>query len=76
MTLHLRRTCEDDLDFVLNAELDPENRPFIGSWTREEHQQALIDPEFAHLGADDSQAILEILQDTKPELWNDGDAES
>jgi len=49
MTIRLCRTCEDDLDFVLNAELDPENRPFIGSWTREEHLQALADPDFAHL---------------------------
>jgi len=36
------------LDFVLRAEHDPENSPFIGSWTREEHAEAIFDPRYWH----------------------------
>jgi ribosomal protein S18 acetylase RimI-like enzyme len=37
----LRRTELRDLDFVLALERHPENSPFIGSWSKEEHQAAM-----------------------------------
>lgn len=49
MRVRLRKTTADDLDFVLSAEGDEENLPFIGQWTREEHLAALPDPDTAHL---------------------------
>jgi RimJ/RimL family protein N-acetyltransferase len=48
MGIHLRRTTEADLDFVLAAEQNEENRPFIGSWTREQHTAALSDQDLGH----------------------------
>jgi diamine N-acetyltransferase len=46
--LRLRDTREEDLDFVLQLETDPENTPFIAQWPRERHQQAMTDPTEAH----------------------------
>ena len=37
----LRPTTPGDLDFVLALERDPENKPFIGQWTRDEHLAAI-----------------------------------
>lgn len=39
--VRLRPTRESDLDFVLRLEADPENSPFVGSWTRDEHRAAI-----------------------------------
>src|SRR5713226_2345590 len=47
--VHLRPTTLDDLDFVLRAERDPDNHPFIVAWTREQHTAALHDSDLAHL---------------------------
>ena len=41
MDITLRPTTPDDLDFVIALERDDENRPFIGQWSREEHQDAI-----------------------------------
>ena len=41
MEITLRPTSPDDLDFVIALERDDENRPFIGQWSREEHQAAI-----------------------------------
>ncbi len=49
MPVRLRRTTPEDLDFVLGAEGEAENAPFIGQWTREEHAAALADDDMAHL---------------------------
>ena len=38
--IHLRPTTEADLDFVLDAEQNADNRQFITVWNRERHQQA------------------------------------
>ena len=46
--LKLRPTADDDLDRVLAAESSAENRPYIMSWTREEHEQAIADPNIGH----------------------------
>jgi ribosomal protein S18 acetylase RimI-like enzyme len=37
----LRRTNDADLDFVLGVERHPDNAPFIGQWSRDEHREAL-----------------------------------
>jgi len=44
----LRPTRLEDLDFVLALEQDAENRPFIGSWTREQHADAIRSPVREH----------------------------
>lgn len=46
--VRLRSTTLEDLDFVLAAEQDPENRPFIIPWSREQHTVTLTDPDLAH----------------------------
>jgi len=53
MTVRLRPTTEEDLDFVVNAELDRETAPFIIPWSRDRHAAALGDPDIAHLVAED-----------------------
>ncbi len=49
----LRLTTEHDLDFVLAAETDAENSPYIGIWSREEHLNSLTNPDFEHLIVED-----------------------
>jgi ribosomal protein S18 acetylase RimI-like enzyme len=44
-----RETKEADLNSVLRMERNPENRPFIRQWTREQHRDAIIDDNMAHL---------------------------
>ncbi|NEO83189.1 MAG: GNAT family N-acetyltransferase [Spirulina sp. SIO3F2] len=46
--IQLRPTQSIDLDFVRQAERDPENRPFILQWTLAEHEAALQDPDMSH----------------------------
>lgn len=41
-------TTTNDLDFVLAAELDPQNAKFVYHWTREEHLEALTNPDYLH----------------------------
>ena len=50
-SVRLRRTREDDLDFVLDAEHREENRAFIVPWPRERHAAALRAEDLAHLVA-------------------------
>ncbi len=49
MDIRLRHTRESDLDFVLAAEQDEENRPFVKVWTREQHLAALASEDISHL---------------------------
>lgn len=49
MNVRLRRTLEDDLDFVLRAEQSAENRPFVLLWSSEQHLTALTSEDIAHL---------------------------
>jgi diamine N-acetyltransferase len=49
MTIALRPTDLNDLDFVLSAEHDADNSPFIFTWTRQQHESALTNPDTAHL---------------------------
>jgi ribosomal protein S18 acetylase RimI-like enzyme len=39
--VRLRPTTRDDLDFVFALERMPENAPFVGQWSREEHAAAI-----------------------------------
>jgi RimJ/RimL family protein N-acetyltransferase len=48
VSVQLRPTTPGDLDFVLDAERDPENARFILPWTRDQHARALADPDAAH----------------------------
>ena len=48
MNIRMRRTHEDDLDFVLSAEQSAENRVFVTVWKREQHLAALTSEEAAH----------------------------
>ena len=58
MKIRLRPTKESDLDFVLGAEQNAENRLFVSSWTREQHQAAFGDEDLSHL-------IIETLSDDR-----------
>ena len=44
----LRSTTVDDLDFVVSAERELDNEPFIMRWSRNRHAAALSDPDIAH----------------------------
>jgi RimJ/RimL family protein N-acetyltransferase len=45
----LQRTLLKDLEYIMSAERDPENSPFVGQWTFEEHQIALDNSDLLHL---------------------------
>jgi diamine N-acetyltransferase len=44
----LRPTELRDLDFVIGLERHPDNAPFIGQWTHEEHAAAIARPDREH----------------------------
>jgi RimJ/RimL family protein N-acetyltransferase len=46
--VHLRNTTPDDLGFVLAAEQHPDNRPYIGQWSYEEHRNTIAQPDAGH----------------------------
>lgn len=50
--LRLRPTREDDLDYVVAAEADPDNAPFLAPSPRGEHLGFLRDPRQRHLIAE------------------------
>jgi len=45
----LQRTLPQNLEYVMDAERDLENSPFVGQWTNEEHQIALDESDLLHL---------------------------
>ena len=49
MVLRLRQTEEVDLDYILSAENNEENRQYIITWSREKHLQAINTPDSLHL---------------------------
>jgi RimJ/RimL family protein N-acetyltransferase len=46
--IELRPTVGNDLDFVMALERDPENSPFVGQWTRQEHVDAITRADREH----------------------------
>lgn len=48
MLISLRSTLPEDIDFVIDAEQHPENKPYIGQWARGQHLAALGDSDFGH----------------------------
>lgn len=48
MAIELRRSTPSDIPFVLSAERDGANSPFVGSWSEEQHRGVLSDPDVAH----------------------------
>ena len=59
MSIRLRRTREEDLEYVLCAESAAENRRFVWQWTRAEHMAALTSEDTAHF-------IIETVADERP----------
>lgn len=57
--VRLRRTESADLDWVLEAEGAPENRPYVTQWMRREHESALDHPDISH-------RIVETVADRRP----------
>lgn len=47
--IKLRKTREDELEFVLKNENDDENRKYIKQWALEQHRQALSDDDILHM---------------------------
>ena len=55
----LKPTAENDLNFVLQAEQNHENSPFVTQWTKQQHQDSLSSSDIAHF-------IVEIIIDNSP----------
>jgi RimJ/RimL family protein N-acetyltransferase len=56
--LRLRPTREDDLDYVVTAEADPDNAPFLAPSPHDVHRDFLRDPGHCHLIAEaDGRAV-------------------
>ncbi|NWJ48593.1 MAG: GNAT family N-acetyltransferase [Chloroflexi bacterium] len=71
--LRLRPTQESDLEFVLAAEQDENNSPYVGQWSRQQHLDTFSNPAFFHLVAENTaenrQIGYVILQDiNSPDL--------
>ena len=49
MNIRLRPTSEADLNFVLTAEQAQDNCAFVGQWQRQQHYEALLNQDIAHL---------------------------
>ncbi len=48
MNIQLRETKSEDLDFVIEAERDRDNRNFVGQWERTQHENSMQDPDIGH----------------------------
>ena len=48
MNIRLLRTGENDLEFVVGAEQNAENRSFVSVWTRQQHLETLTSDDSAH----------------------------
>lgn len=48
VSIHLRPTTRDDLDFVLAAEHAPDNARYVAQWPRERHAEAIDRADMAH----------------------------
>jgi RimJ/RimL family protein N-acetyltransferase len=57
LAIRLRRSTPADLDFVLAVEHHPDQKPFIGQWTREQHLETMARSDREHWiieGAEDA----------------------
>ena len=52
--VRLRPATPGDLDWIVAAESDPANAPFVTQWPRERHARALDDPGMRHLLVEDA----------------------
>ena len=52
-------TTKADLEFVLNSERHPDNSPYVKQWSRQQHLDALKDPNIRHF-------VVETAHDSKP----------
>ena len=50
----LRLTEENDLDFVISSEQEPDNAQFVGHWTKQQHLDALHNTDVLHIIIEDS----------------------
>lgn len=72
--LDFRKTEVIDLNFVVETETEQANRPYIGQWTYEQHQEALTNKDVAHFIIENKQGeqvgyvILTGLSDTNQAL--------
>ena len=46
--IRLRKTQKEDVDFVLTAENQEENRPYVNQWPKEQHMEALENSDIFH----------------------------
>lgn len=59
-TLRLRPTMLSDLDWVVGAERDPVNLPFITPWERMQHEGAIRFPDARHFILEEGNALERI----------------
>lgn len=57
--IRLKLTIENDLKFVLQAEQNQENLPFVTQWTKQQHLDSLLNDDIAHF-------IVERITDQTP----------
>ena len=48
MNIRIRRTTDEDIDFVCIAEKTQDNSLYVGTWTKEQHINAIKDNNVAH----------------------------
>ncbi|MBF2013916.1 MAG: GNAT family N-acetyltransferase [Rivularia sp. T60_A2020_040] len=57
--IRLKPTVDNDLNFVLQAEQNQQNRSFVNSWTKQQHRESLSNSNIAHF-------IIERTTDNSP----------
>lgn len=45
----VRNTTEEDLEFVINSEHEPDNAQYVGQWTKDQHISSLVQEDILHL---------------------------
>lgn len=47
--IHLRKLKDEDIDFIITEQSNPENSKYIPHWTRRRHLEAIKDSDFMYL---------------------------